>query len=698
MSEVSTPYIRAPPPPPRPRAGANDDIFEAGVGSGSPVVPSRPHTVVPQGCSLDTPIQTNNFSNNLTLDDQLCPVWTLPYSMWLVRDRGAGLAVNHTLAQQRVFGPDAGSPTANFYFNPPRIQLVVLLGSGLTPQSPLTLDQHHKMSVRATLGAAGSSVLFPLVQGMGFVTAVYTNMAPVVQSPVGIRSMSAAGESNGFSKYVLLLEDLVEWSVYATGPPLRLVDPHTLAAETVVPQATVQLCKGNDPVYDRCAGVFPTECHVHATVAGSSCTYWMEYTANGSPLVWVLPHHWEAADDSTRGAATPLVLDSTTKGPMQLVVTTTVRMVEQLPLFLSSAPPRSQYSPEVLQAIRAAVEREAADDVVAAATLDSMYTSGKILSKYALVLYTLHLVVQDPQLTQQLLAKLKQAIEVFAHNKQPFPLVYDTTWKGVVLLADPGADFGNACYNDHHFHYGYHIHAAAVVAQVDQELGGTWRDSVKPWVDMLVRDVASPRRDAHFPEQRSFCWFHGHSFAHGIFASGDGKDEELSSEDVHCAYGLMLWARASGDRAGEARAALMLAVLQRALSKYMLFGRDNTVQPPQVVGNRVSGILFENKIDYATYFGRGSVGDEWIHGIHMLPTTPALVWVRGERFVREEWEDKCAAWVDRIDDGWRGILMLNYAAVDPVGVYRWFSQPGFPARWLDNGMSLSWSLAMSGGQ
>ena len=56
--------------------------------------------------------------------------------------------------------------------------------------------------------------------------------------------------------------------------------------------------------------------------------------------------------------------------------------------------------------------------------------------------------------------------------------MYDTKFGGVTSTAaqngDTGADFGAPYYNDHHFHYGYYVHAAAVVGYVDKKYGGIW--------------------------------------------------------------------------------------------------------------------------------------------------------------------------------------------------------------------------------
>jgi len=47
----------------------------------------------------------------------------------------------------------------------------------------------------------------------------------------------------------------------------------------------------------------------------------------------------------------------------------------------------------------------------------------------------------------------------------------------------------------------------------------------------------------------------------------------------------------------------MLAVEARALDKYFLMQSANTVQPPKFIGNKVTGIMFDNKVHHTTYFG-----------------------------------------------------------------------------------------------
>ena len=256
------------------------------------------------------------------------------------------------------------------------------------------------------------------------------------------------------------------------------------------------------------------------------------------------------------------------------------------------------------------------------------------------------------------------------------------------VTGQDGADFGNTYYNDHHFHFGYHILAAAVIGHLDP----SWLQANKDYVNTLVRDVANPSaRDQYFPMWRNFDWYHGHSWAHGLYPTMDGKDQESSSEDIMHAYALKMWGLVNGDSNLETRGNLQLSILARSLQKYYLYKRDNTVQPSNFIGNKVAGILFENKIDHTTYFGANI---EYIQGIHMVPLLPASMLARDADFVREEWDTYFSGGRARdIQGGWKGIIMGNYATIDPKGAWDFFSGNDFDPSWIDGGASLTWYLA-----
>lgn len=172
------------------------------------------------------------------------------------------------------------------------------------------------------------------------------------------------------------------------------------------------------------------------------------------------------------------------------------------------------------------------------------------------------------------------------------------TWKGLITSAikqDQMADFGNGMYNDHHFHYGYFVYTAAVIVRLEQSLNkgkSPWLERNRDWVNFLIRDVANPSTlDPYFPESRSFDWFHGHSWAKGLFESADGKDQESSSEDMNYGYSQKLWGIVTSDKSMEARADLMLSVMKRSFNQYFLLKKGNRNHPPGFIKNKVPGIV-----------------------------------------------------------------------------------------------------------
>ena len=97
------------------------------------------------------------------------------------------------------------------------------------------------------------------------------------------------------------------------------------------------------------------------------------------------------------------------------------------------------------------------------------YTFGKQMgrmSRLALIADALH----HDEIRNNALKQLKTAFEPWLSNTNSDTLVYDSTYGGIVPMngiQNPSADFGSGYYNDHHFHYGYFIHAAATIARYD---------------------------------------------------------------------------------------------------------------------------------------------------------------------------------------------------------------------------------------
>ncbi|CAG8639407.1 1821_t:CDS:2, partial [Acaulospora colombiana] len=139
----------------------------------------------------------------------------------------------------------------------------------------------------------------------------------------------------------------------------------------------------------------------------------------------------------------------------------------------------------------------------------------------------------------------------------------------------------------------------------------SWGIANSAWVNSLIRDVSNPSsNDPYFPTFRSFDWFAGHSWASGIFASQDGNNEESTSEDYNFYFAAKLWAQVSERSGGTVMRNLgklmdvILAVESRAMQSYFLLEDENTVQPKAFLKNKVSGILWEDKLDHTTFFSQ----------------------------------------------------------------------------------------------
>lgn len=192
---------------------------------------------------------------------------------------------------------------------------------------------------------------------------------------------------------------------------------------------------------------------------------------------------------------------------------------------------------------------------------------------------------------------------------------YDNTLGG--LIGMPPA-FGSERYNDHHFHAGYFIHAAAILARLDSAFVKQYGDCL----DLIIRDVASDKRnDPQFPWLRNFDPYAGHSWANGFDRLEDGNNQESTSEAMQAWYAIALWGKTIGDRRLHDLGLWLLSQEISGARAYWLNSDPETrVFPPGFPYPMIS-ILWGGKVDYATFFDGNPAA---IHGIQFFPATPAL--------------------------------------------------------------------------
>ncbi|KTG11350.1 hypothetical protein AUR64_03580 [Haloprofundus marisrubri] len=188
---------------------------------------------------------------------------------------------------------------------------------------------------------------------------------------------------------------------------------------------------------------------------------------------------------------------------------------------------------------------------------------------------------------------------------------YDDVWGTLIGYND---SFGSgADLNDHHFHYGYYIKAAAEIARTNP----TWADASN-WggmVDHVIRDYANPSRtDAMYPFLRNFSPYAGHSWASGNAGYDLGNNQESSSESVSAYAAILLYGVYTDDTELRDLGAYLLAHETAAVDEYW-YDVDEENHPD------------EWQYSYAAIvWGAGYKYDTWwtddveaIHGINVLP-------------------------------------------------------------------------------
>ena len=113
--------------------------------------------------------------------------------------------------------------------------------------------------------------------------------------------------------------------------------------------------------------------------------------------------------------------------------------------------------------------------------------------------------------------------------------VYDDEWNALLGLEESFATHQQL--NDHHFHYGYFVRAAAEICRLDVAWCGA--DQYGPMIELLIRGYAADANDPMFPYLRNFDPANGFSWASGPANFLRGNNNESTSEAVN-AYGAIV--------------------------------------------------------------------------------------------------------------------------------------------------------------
>jgi hypothetical protein len=249
-------------------------------------------------------------------------------------------------------------------------------------------------------------------------------------------------------------------------------------------------------------------------------------------LMYSLPHHRDRLRGTTNSPNKFLFDDalhctSSLNGRACIVEGSNWVLEEELdeePSFYAPRRPNDKDLPVLAEAISQDIHFELPAYYVQGA--GDTYFSGKMLAKLArIIMITKELMdicspingeapstcdeieLPSENVMNDAISRLKKSTEVWINGSAVTPFVYDSKWGGLVSCGcyfdetqgmcrnkfpecpsfdDHGLDFGHGFFNDHHFHHGYHIYAAAAVSYLDQD----WGKKHFEYVLVLIRDIA----------------------------------------------------------------------------------------------------------------------------------------------------------------------------------------------------------------
>ncbi len=249
------------------------------------------------------------------------------------------------------------------------------------------------------------------------------------------------------------------------------------------------------------------------------------------------------------------------------------------------------------------------------------YNEGKQLNRVAQLL-PLAAMTDSGLMLQRFADVLRSRINSWAapgdRTAQKFE--YDPGWQ--TLIGYPAAFGSNTQLNDHHFHYGYWIQAAAMLGLFDP----AWMEDGdhRKFLRELSSDIANVNpEEKRYPLLRHFDPYAGHSWASGQAPFGDGENEESSSEAVNAWAALILFATEAGDRR-LLDAAVWMYTLETTSAAYYWFNDAPVRTFPKAFDRVQIANLFDGKSDTATWFGNAP---EFEHGIEFLPFTGASLYL-----------------------------------------------------------------------
>ncbi|WP_067603367.1 glycosyl hydrolase [Nocardiopsis listeri] len=274
--------------------------------------------------------------------------------------------------------------------------------------------------------------------------------------------------------------------------------------------------------------------------------------------------------------------------------------------------------------------------------------------------------IGDTEARDELLGLVKERLEDWLTVGGTRQFHHDAEWGAMLGYPD---SFGAATeLNDHDFHYGYFVSAAATVARYDSDWAS--EDAWGGMIRLLIRDVASTDTDDEmFPRLRSFSPYAGHGWASGHAGFAAGNNQESSSEGMHFAAATAHFGALTGDEELRDLGVYLHTTQASTIARYWQDQGGETF--PEDYPEDVVGMVWGDGGDYRIWWDGGH---EEHYGINYLPITA------GSLYLGHDPEHAGAIYESLVDklggepEIWRDIHWAHRALSDGDDALRMFEE------------------------
>lgn len=543
-----------------------DEAGRNGFPSGSPQL---------SGVALGKPAPTNDWWSKLLLEDHADNLFNYPLTM---KTTSSGLIV--TYVPWGVIGDNQAIVAGVSGLNSPQ--------TNVSNYSDWTVTMDWSDQFEATAGIGMPFVYFE--KGSGEIAQIKVNSGSVTVSnemllitnassgaDFAVYAPAGSSWSQSGSTYTSSLNGNNYWSMVML--PQDGTNSATSAEEYKAYAYVFPTNTTADYNYDESTSILRTDFSIETDVKEGTGSY---------VLQGLLPHQWDhLANDS---AVPTEDTYSSVRGDLKMLAGNSFSTENSFHGILPTLPYLSNYS-EGFSISELNDKIELLENEGLATWTDS-YNEGQVMNR---LIQTARIAdkIGNLEARDKMIATVKERLEDWLKAESAevaFVFYYNTSWS--TLIGYPAGHGQDTNINDHHFHWGYFIHAAAFIEQYEPG----WADHWGRMIEHLIRDAAGSDRDDNlFPYLRSFSPYAGHSWANGFAFFPQGNDQESTSESMQFNSSLIHWGSITGNDEIRDLGIYLYTTEQSAIEEYW-FDQSNRIFPdnPYSVVSRVWGNSYDN--------------------------------------------------------------------------------------------------------